>query len=109
MHGIAHIVRCKGGEAAKLCEIADGERSVRRVRVDTGAHSRTAQAQFQQRGFSTPHCGFAPAYRNGIRRKLLSEADRHRILHVRAASLQDAVELRRLALETFRERRQHRV
>ena len=79
------------------------------MRVDARAHRRAAERQLGQARLDRAPAGARPLlHLRGIARELLPEPDRHRVLQVGAADLDDLVELLGLALQSASARRLER-
>ena len=105
-HRLRRVDEMLGGaqlEAGLLGEVLDHELDVLGLRVQACADGSGADVLLEQQVGGLRDALSRSADRQRVRRELLAEPDRHCILHVRAARLQDVVERASTLVERRRE------
>ena len=99
LHAFEKVVGRVQSQPGQFAEPRDHARMVFGMGVEAGAGGRPADAQPPQALGRSRHTVAVAPHRLGVSAELLTEAHRHRVLQVRAARLDDAVELDGLGLE----------
>ena len=100
LRGVDEIARLCELHAGYLAQHGDDAPQVRFVRVDAGADGRAAHIERAHLVHGLAHAHGVAPHGVGIGAKLLSQPDRHGVLHLRAAHFDDVVKFRGICPQT---------